>query len=75
MTVIEPLPEKHFADYAVDVQAALALIDEADPQMRAEVDEYIRHLCLSRGSGITGATSLQFFGAVFLREPYQNTTE
>lgn len=70
MTVIEPLPEKALADYAIDVQEALSLIDAADPQMRAEIDEYIRHVCLSRGSGITGATSLQFFGAVFLREPY-----
>lgn len=70
MTVIEPLPERDLADYAVEVQEALALIEAADPQMRAEIDEYVRHVCLSRGSGITGATSLQFFGAVFLREPY-----
>ncbi|GAA3755152.1 hypothetical protein GCM10022402_37280 [Salinactinospora qingdaonensis] len=70
MTVIEPLPEEELASYQAEVEQALALIEEADPQMRAEVEELVRHVCISRGSGVTGATSLQFFGAVFLREPY-----
>lgn len=70
MTVIDPLPAKELAGYQADVEQALALVEAADPQMRAEIDEYVRHVCISRGSGVTGATSLQFFGAVFLREPY-----
>jgi HEXXH motif-containing protein len=70
MTVMDPLPADDFARCEADVRAALELIEAADPEMRAEVDQYVRHVCLSRGSGITGATSLQFFGAVFLREPY-----
>ncbi|MQA87280.1 MAG: hypothetical protein GEV03_22295 [Streptosporangiales bacterium] len=70
MTVIDPLSDDALAGYRADVDEALALIEAADPQMRTEVDEFVRHVCLSRGSGITGATSLQFFGAVFLREPY-----
>lgn len=65
--ILKPDPSEYLDGFST----AMDLLQDADPDMRAEIDEYITRLKLFIGQGTFAFTSPTVFGAIYLKVPGQ----
>lgn len=65
--LMEPVPESRFAACRKNVNAALALIGQLDPELLAEVQEHVQYICVFDGEGVLGVSTPKAFGSIYIR--------
>jgi hypothetical protein len=72
-TQVHPLLESDLSGVDMVHSEALRLIEEADPEMHAEINQYVTRFKIFQGGGIAALSSPRVFGAVYLGLPSDST--
>lgn len=67
--LMEAMPRARAAVQHERMRSALALIEEHDPEVYSEFEEYVSSSAVFQGRIARGITSVRAFGRVYLREP------
>ena len=71
---IRPILSPDVSQHLVGYTEAIDVLKEADPDVLAEIEEYITRLKLFIGEGCFAFTSPEMFGAIYLQAPWESGT-